>query len=93
MRSRSQEMERDALGGLGPDAGQPPQLVDEARDGERIIHGISLRAPEERARFVDEACQSGEQFAGPIEGTSTVDKDGDDELEMESSEGKLTLVH
>lgn len=33
----------------------------------------------------------GEQFASIIDGTSEVGKDGDDELEIESSEGKLVL--
>jgi heat shock protein HslJ len=34
----------------------------------------------------------GQQFAGIIDGTSEVEKNGDDELVIESSEGKLVLT-
>jgi heat shock protein HslJ len=34
----------------------------------------------------------GQQFAGIIDGTSQVEKDGDDQLEITSSEGKLVLT-
>ena len=37
------------------------------------------------------ATPEGGQFAGIIEGRTTVDKDGEDTLEIESSEGRLTL--
>lgn len=35
----------------------------------------------------------GIQFAGIIDGTSSIRKTGDDELEIQSSEGRLTLRH
>ena len=34
----------------------------------------------------------GQQFAGIIDGSSEIEKDGDDQLEIESSEGRLVLT-
>src|SRR5690606_9663531 len=42
LRVLGEEVERDALGALGPDAGQPPELVDQVLD-RALVHPFSLR--------------------------------------------------
>lgn len=51
-----------------------------------------LSVPQMACTLVLCATPHGGEFASILDGTSTIDKDGEDTLEIESSEGRITLT-
>jgi heat shock protein HslJ len=59
--------------------------------GSYSVSNGTLSVPPLACTLVACAGPEGGQFAGIIEGSSSIRKDGDDELEIQSSEGRLLL--
>jgi heat shock protein HslJ len=60
--------------------------------GAYSVKDEQLSVPEMACTLVLCATPNGGEFASIIDGTSTLDKDGEDTLEIESSEGRVTLT-
>ena len=60
--------------------------------GTYTVSDEQLSVPEMTCTLVACPTPSGGEFAAIIEGTSNLDKDAEDTLEIESSEGRVTLV-
>lgn len=61
--------------------------------GNYSVSNGTLTVPPMACTLVACATPQGIQFAGIIDGTSSIRKTGDDELEIQSPEGKLQLRH
>jgi heat shock protein HslJ len=59
--------------------------------GSYSVSGDQLSVPQMACTLALCATAQGGEFASIIDGTSTLDKDGEDTLEIVSSEGRLTL--